>query len=115
MILFGSRARGDYRRTSDIDLAAEGGDFNRFALDVDEETSTLLKYDIVDLRRKVQPELLESIEREGIVIYEKYENRKRSRKTGSKPVHFREESDMMEEENAFPAGRAAGSFRLREI
>lgn len=71
MILFGSRARGDYRRTSDIDLAAEGGDFARFALDVDEETSTLLKYDIVDLRRKVQPELLESIKREGIVIYEK--------------------------------------------
>lgn len=71
VILFGSRARGDYRRTSDIDLAAEGGDFTRFALDVDEETSTLLKYDIVDLRRKVQPELLESIKREGIVIYEK--------------------------------------------
>ena len=47
------------------------GRFARFALDVDEETSTLLKYDIVDLRRKVQPELLESIKREGIVIYEK--------------------------------------------
>ena len=35
VILFGSRARGDYRRTSDID----------------EETSTLLEYDIVDMSR----------------------------------------------------------------
>ena len=58
VILFGSRARGDYKKTSDIDLAVTGGDFSRFALDVEEETSTLLKYDIVDLDRTVQPELL---------------------------------------------------------
>ena len=71
LILFGSRARGDFRRTSDIDLAVSGGDFARFALDVEEETSTLLKYDFVDLDRKVQNELLKSIEKEGVVIYEK--------------------------------------------
>ena len=71
LILFGSRARGDFRRTSDIDLAVSGGDFTRFALDVEEETSTLLKYDFVDLDRKVQKELLKSIEKEGVVIYEK--------------------------------------------
>ena len=28
VILFGSRARGDYRRTSDIDLAVVGGDLS---------------------------------------------------------------------------------------
>lgn len=71
LILFGSRARGDFRRTSDIDLAVSGGDFARFALDVEEETSTLLKYDFVDLDRNIQEELLKSIEKEGIVIYEK--------------------------------------------
>lgn len=71
VILFGSRARGDYKRTSDIDLAVQGGDFQRFALDVEEETSTLLKFDIVDLKRDVQPELLASIRKEGRVIYEK--------------------------------------------
>ena len=49
VILFGSRARGDFKRTSDIDLAVSGGNFDRFALDVDEETSTLLMFDIVDL------------------------------------------------------------------
>ena len=71
VILFGSRARGDFKRTSDIDLAAEGGDFDRFALDVEEETSTLLKYDIVDFSRPMQEELREAIRQEGIVIYEK--------------------------------------------
>jgi predicted nucleotidyltransferase len=70
VILFGSRARGNFKRTSDIDIAAEGGDFARFALDVDEETSTLLKFDIVDLGRNIQKELRDSIETEGIVIYE---------------------------------------------
>lgn len=71
VILFGSRARGDFRRTSDIDLAATGGDFNRFALDVDEETSTLLKFDLVDLDGEVQQELRDSIRKEGVVFYEK--------------------------------------------
>lgn len=71
VILFGSRARGDFRRTSDIDLAVEGGDFERFVLDVNEETSTLLEYDIVDLDRDMQPELREFIKKEGRVLYEK--------------------------------------------
>ena len=69
--LFGSRARGDYHRTSDIDLAVSGGDFDRFALDIDEDTSTLLKFDIVDLNRIVHPELLDAIQKEGRVLYEK--------------------------------------------
>ena len=62
VILFGSRARGDFRRTSD---------FAMFALDVDEETSTLLEYDIVNLDRDMQDELRESIEKEGRILYEK--------------------------------------------
>jgi predicted nucleotidyltransferase len=45
VILFGSRSRGDYQRASDIDLAVSGGDITGFALDVDEETSTPLKYE----------------------------------------------------------------------
>lgn len=71
VILFGSRARGDYHRTSDIDLAVRGGNRVRFALDVDEFTSTLLKYDVIDLDGPVQDELRRSIEEEGILIYEK--------------------------------------------
>lgn len=71
LLLFGSRARGDFKRTSDIDLAVEGGDFAAFALDVEEETSTLLEFDFVDLNSTVQAELLEEIYRDGKLIYEK--------------------------------------------
>ena len=71
LILFGSRARGDYKRVSDIDLAVTGGNIAAFSLDVDEETSTLLKYDIVNLDASVQQELLDSIQKEGIILYEK--------------------------------------------
>ncbi len=71
VVLFGSRARGDHKEKSDIDLAVSGGNVTAFAIDVDEKTSTLLKFDIVNLDASVQEELRESIEEEGIVIYEK--------------------------------------------
>lgn len=71
VILFGSRARGHYRDVSDIDLAVSGGDVARFALDVEEETSTLLKYDIINLDKPVQADLMISIEKEGKILYEK--------------------------------------------
>ncbi len=71
VILFGSRARGDFHRTSDIDLAVSGGNCVGFALDVEEETSTLLQYDVVDLDGSVQEPLRSSIGKEGIVLYEK--------------------------------------------
>ena len=61
LILFGSRARGDYKERSDID----------FILAVDEETPTLLQFDVLDLDKPIQAELLDSIKREGMVIYEK--------------------------------------------
>ena len=71
LILFGSRARGDFKRTSDIDLAVEGGNISAFAVQVDEEVSTLLELDIINLDGRVQKELLESIRREGVLLYEK--------------------------------------------
>ena len=71
VILFGSRARGDYHRASDIDLAVEGGRITDFILDVKETTSTLLNFDIVDLKETVPGEFLEAIEKEGIILYEK--------------------------------------------
>ena len=70
VILFGSRARGDFKEKSDIDLAVQGGDFIRFMLDVNEETSTLLSFDIINLDEKIQIELKESIEKEGKRVYE---------------------------------------------
>lgn len=70
VILFGSRARGDYHRTSDIDLATRGGNHTGFALDVEEEVPTLLKFDVVNLDGPVQEALREAIDSEGVVIYE---------------------------------------------
>lgn len=71
VILFGSRARGDYKNTSDIDLAVMGGDVGGFSLAIEEETGTLLAYDIVNLGGSVQEELCASIQREGRILYEK--------------------------------------------
>ena len=44
VILFGSRAVGGNRRTSDIDLAVRGGDVLGFRFDVDEMAQT---FDII--------------------------------------------------------------------
>ena len=73
VILFGSRARGDFQRASDIDLAVSGGNIPMFALDVEEETSTLLQFGVVDLDKDLQDNLLKSIREEGIVLYKKGE------------------------------------------
>ena len=70
VILFGSRARGDNWERSDIDLAVCGGDIVRFSLDLDDRIPTLLMFDVVDLDGPVDPDLLGSIQREGIVLYE---------------------------------------------
>ena len=71
VILFGSRARGDNRERSDIDLAARGGDMTRFTLDVDDRLPTLLMFDVVNLDEPVQPELLAAIRHDGIVLYDR--------------------------------------------
>lgn len=70
VLLFGSRARGDYRPTSDVDLAVSGGDVDRFSLEVEELPETLLKFDVINLGGKVQESLLETIRKEGVPLYE---------------------------------------------
>ena len=71
VILFGSSARWDYHRASDIDLAVCGGDVISFSLDVEENTTTLFTYDVVDFNKNCRTKILESIEKEGKVLYEK--------------------------------------------
>lgn len=70
VVLFGSRARGDNRERSDIDLAVTGGNVRDFRLDIDDEVRTLLMFDVVNLDGVVQKDLLDEIRRDGIVIYE---------------------------------------------
>ena len=68
--LFGSRARGTFHRDSDIDLAVSGGNADLFRLAVEEDTDTLLTFDVVNLDRTSNDELLDVIRKEGVIIYE---------------------------------------------
>lgn len=73
LVLFGSRARGDHRQTSDVDLAVYGLEQKhettfRSAI---EELPTLLKFDIVPIRKDTDAVLLAEIERDGVVLMEK--------------------------------------------
>ena len=69
IVLFGSRARGDYKKTSDIDLAVldemtrdeQYELMNKFDL-----LDTVYKIDIVFVDNNTKQELLQSINREGI-------------------------------------------------
>lgn len=71
LILFGSRARGDHKERSDIDLAVYGmPEHNRagFWLDA-EELPTLLKFDIVHISPGMNPDFLYNIEKDGVTLY----------------------------------------------
>ncbi len=70
MIIFGSRARGDNKARSDIDLAVSGGNSALFRTEIDDYGDTLLMFDIVDLDGAIQDELLQVIKKERIVFYE---------------------------------------------
>lgn len=70
VVLFGSRARGDYSRSSDIDLAILGGDVTRFTLAMEEDVNTLLTFDVIELTNCTSKDLLDSIQKEGVVLYE---------------------------------------------
>lgn len=49
VILFGSRARGDNKERSDIDLAIEGGNAALFAVEAEEEIQTLLMLSLIHI------------------------------------------------------------------
>ena len=73
LVLFGSRARGDNRERSDIDLALYGmpeEDRARFWFDID-DLPTLLKFDLVHVTELTDAELVKNIKKDGVVLYEK--------------------------------------------
>lgn len=79
MILFGSRARGDFRSSSDIDLAifskSESSlDVANFTNDL-EKLDTLFKFDIVFINPLTDEKLLANINKEGIMIMERLLNK----------------------------------------
>jgi predicted nucleotidyltransferase len=72
-ILFGSRARGDYKTGSDIDIAVDGiiDDKDKFNI-TDDFDLLMIPYeiDLVFLQDVTKEKFLESIKREGIKINE---------------------------------------------
>jgi uncharacterized protein len=74
IILFGSRARGDNKATSDIDIAVypmqQFQNEGHFASDI-EDLETLLKIDIIYVNSDTDTRLIENIDKEGVLIYER--------------------------------------------
>lgn len=72
IVLYGSRARGDNRPRSDIDLAVYGlPETRRGAFwDAVEELPTLLKFDVAYILPGTDADFLKNIEKDGITLYE---------------------------------------------
>jgi predicted nucleotidyltransferase len=74
-ILYGSRAKGNYKPGSDIDLTLTGGRLDgRIRGQIDEELDDLLlpyEFDLSVLSEITHADLLDHIRRVGVVIYER--------------------------------------------
>lgn len=80
VLLFGSRARGDNKYNSDIDLCIFGEGVTHLTLakinmDIN-QLNTCLSFDILSINELRKEELIENILREGVVIYNKEIRRK---------------------------------------
>ena len=74
-VLYGSRAKGNYRQGSDIDLTLFGDGLNHKLLTrLDNELDDLLlpyKFDLSLFASLTHPELIDHIRRAGVVFYER--------------------------------------------
>ena len=73
-LLFGSRAKGNHKNGSDVDLALKGADLTfetttRVSYLLNEETMMPYSFDVVKIETITSPELVEHINRVGICIY----------------------------------------------
>jgi predicted nucleotidyltransferase len=75
-IIFGSRAKNNYRNGSDVDIALKGveityGLINKISYILNEETLLPYKFDILNYHEIKTIELIDHIDRVGISIYQK--------------------------------------------
>lgn len=74
-VIFGSRARGDYKEGSDIDIALYADNLTSEELNsirlLAEEIDTVLKIDILGVDRIGTKSLIDNIRREGKTIFER--------------------------------------------
>lgn len=75
VVIFGSRARGDYKKTSDIDICIYGKDIKSIDINLLEdsfkEINTPLDFDVVYFNKISKEALKINIEKDGILIYAK--------------------------------------------
>lgn len=74
LILFGSRAKGNYRKGSDVDLAVQGEgvtyeSVTKLAVQLNEILPLPYMFDVLDYNTLAEPALKEHIDRVGIEIY----------------------------------------------
>jgi len=78
VVLFGSRARGDFNDSSDYDIAVFGGDQNErmhFQARID-DIDTLLKIDILFVSdRIIGTPIYENIRKDGIILMDKFQTK----------------------------------------
>lgn len=72
--IFGSRAKGNFKNGSDIDLALKGEnlDFDtvsKISYHLNEETAMPYKFDVLNYHSIKEPTLVDHIDRVGIVFY----------------------------------------------
>ena len=70
-ILFGSRARGNYKIASDIDIAIKGVDNQEDGYQIQNEFDLLdipYIFDLVFIKENTNPDLMLSIEKEGVKL-----------------------------------------------
>lgn len=74
-IIFGSRAKGNYKNGSDIDIALKGEislkTFSDCQFILEEEILLPYMFDIIDYNRLTNDKLKEHIDRVGVVFYER--------------------------------------------
>jgi predicted nucleotidyltransferase len=74
VILFGSRAKGNYRPGSDVDLALklQGKDIsNQLSGTLNDESLMPYHFDVLNVANITSPELLDHINRVGVTLFKK--------------------------------------------
>lgn len=76
LVLFGSRAKGNYRKGSDVDLAVKGDTVDdRTIAQLNDQLNEVLPlpyfFDVLNFHTIAEPELKSHIDRVGLVIFNK--------------------------------------------
>lgn len=74
-MIFGSRAKGNYKPGSDVDIALRGENItlntvNKISFALNEESNMPYQFDVLNYHSIREPALCEHIDRVGIVCYE---------------------------------------------